>query len=267
MPSLAVPGCALHYDVFGKGEPLILVHGTGTDSTIWDPVIDLLAVDHQVVVYDRRGYGRSVHRPVRDYRIHANDLNEILTQICDTAAHIVGWSSGGNVSMAVAAADTSRVRSLCVVEPPLHTVRLADKSVAAVTARIKWKQLRGNRTAAGEEFFRFVYAMRSGGNAYDQAPASVREGMLSNIGPVLAEFDLHPFGVASEHVRVGRIAAAPVPITWVLGDQSPEWLHRIHQRFARHRRDLRTVVIPDVGHLAHQQNPEAFTVAVTPQRA
>lgn len=74
MASLNVPGCALHYEVHGTGEPLVLVHGTGADSSTWDPVVDLLAADARVIVYDRRGYGRSTHPPVRDYRIHTNDL-------------------------------------------------------------------------------------------------------------------------------------------------------------------------------------------------
>jgi pimeloyl-ACP methyl ester carboxylesterase len=54
-------------------------------------------------------------------------------------------------------------------------------------------------------------------------------------------------------------------MTWVLGDQSPRWLHRIHGRFARHRRDLGTVVVANVGHLAHDQDPVAFIEAVTPR--
>ncbi|MGA5466414.1 alpha/beta fold hydrolase [Mycobacterium sp. NPDC050041] len=263
MAILEVPGCALHYDVRGRGEPLVLVHGTGADATTWDPVIDLLAADHQVITYDRRGYGRSTHRPVRDYRLHTNDLAALLEQVCDRPAHVVGWSSGGNVAMALAAADPSRMRSLCVIEPPFHNVRLGDRAVLAATIRVKWQQCRGRRIEAGEKFFRSVYALRSGGNAYDLAADRVREGMRRNVEPVLVEFDPHPFGVSVEYVATRAVAAAPVPMTWILGDQSPAWLHRIHHRFTRHRSDLHTVVIPNVGHLAHDQDPEAFAKAVT----
>lgn len=167
--------------------------------------------------------------------------------------------------MALVAKDTSRMRSLCVVEPPFHIVRLADPAVLAATARVKWQQVRGRRAEAGEEFFHFVYALRSGGNAYDLADERVRDGMRRNVEPVLAEFDLHPFGVGIEHVATRVVAATPVPMTWILGDQSPRWLHRIHARFARHRSDLRTVVIPNVGHLAHNQDPLAFREAVMPR--
>lgn len=263
MPSLDVPGCTLYYEVHGTGEPMVLVHGTGADSSTWNPVVDLLAADAQVIVYDRRGYGRSAHRPVRDYRVHTNDLRLLLEAVCERPAHVVGWSSGGNVSMALAATDTSRMRSLCVVEPPFHSLRLADRGVLAATTRLKWQQFRGRRVEAGEEFFRSVYALTSGGNAYDLADEHVREGMRRNVEPVLAEFDIHPFGVAIELVPTRAVANAPVPMTWVLGGQSPRWLHRTHARFARHRPDLRTVMVPHVGHLAHDQDPVAFVEAVT----
>lgn len=263
MASLDVQGCALQYEVRGTGEPLVLVHGSGADSSTWDPVVDLLAAEYRVIVYDRRGYGRSTHPPVRDYRVHTNDLRALLEGVCDRPAHVVGWSSGGNVSMALAAKDTSRMRSLCVIEPPFHSVRFADPAVLASITRVKWQQLRGRRIEAGEEFFRFVYALRSGGNSYDLADESVRAGMRRNIEPALAEIGVHLFGPAVEHVATQAVAAAPVPMTWILGDQSPRWQHRVYTRFARHRKDLRTVVLPNVGHLAHYQDPKAFAEAVT----
>lgn len=266
MAKIDVPGCTLRYSVFGSGEPLVLVHGTGTDSTTWNPVIDLLAGDHRVITYDRRGYGRSVHRPVRDYRTHVRDLRAVLEEACDGPAHVVGWSSGGNVLMALAAADTSRIRSLCVVEPPFHSMRLGGRSVIATTLRVKRRQLRGDRAGAAEEFFRSVFALRSGGNAYEEVDERVRAGMRSNADSVLAEFDPHPFGVSVDYVSVRTVAAAAVPMRWVRGNQSPMWLERIHQRFAPHRRDLETVVIPNVGHLAHHEDPTAFVAAVHAER-
>ena len=68
MPVLDVPGTALYYDSAGDGLPLILVHGSAVDGSTWDGVLPDLARDHRVITYDRRGYGRSTHKPVRDHR-------------------------------------------------------------------------------------------------------------------------------------------------------------------------------------------------------
>jgi pimeloyl-ACP methyl ester carboxylesterase len=71
MPTLKVPGTALPYGSAGEGPPLVLVHGSAVDDTTWNGVVPDLARDHRVITYDRRGYGRSAYKPVRDHRLHA----------------------------------------------------------------------------------------------------------------------------------------------------------------------------------------------------
>jgi Alpha/beta hydrolase family len=66
----------------------------GAQASTWAGVVgDLAAGGYQVIAYDRRGYGRSIHRPVRDYRVHVSDLATLVLHL-GAPAHIVGWSSG-----------------------------------------------------------------------------------------------------------------------------------------------------------------------------
>ena len=89
-------------DQQGAGPPLVLVHGTGAQASTWDGVVgDLAAGGHRVIAYDRRDYGRSLRRPVCDYRVHVADL-ATLVQNLGAPAHIVGWSPGGSVALALA---------------------------------------------------------------------------------------------------------------------------------------------------------------------
>lgn len=155
------------------------------------------------------------------------------------------------------------MRSLCVVEPPFHSTRLMDRSVLSTTVRLKVKQLKGDRVGAGEVFFRSVYARRSGGNAYDEIDDRARERMQANVGPVLAEFDPAWFGVSADFVSTRAAASSTVPMTWVRGDQSPMWLERTYERFARRRPDLRSVVLAGAGHLLHVEDPTGFVAAVS----
>ena len=220
MPDLDVAGTRLHYLDEGSGEsPLLLVHGSSTDATTWDGVAPELAELGRVVRYDRRGYGRSEHRPVRDHRVHARDLVGVLEHV-GAPATVVGWSSGGNVALAVAARRPELVARLVVVEAPFHGLRHADSAVLATALRLKIRQLRGQRERAAEEFLRFGSAFRSGGNGYDQAPEPIRAGLLANSGPVLAEWDPHPFGVMHEHLPTRALGRITAPVTWVLGGET-----------------------------------------------
>ena len=54
-----VNGAHLYYEVRGSGPPLLLIMGATGDAGHFERVADLLADDHTVVTYDRRGNGRS----------------------------------------------------------------------------------------------------------------------------------------------------------------------------------------------------------------
>jgi pimeloyl-ACP methyl ester carboxylesterase len=262
MPALEVTGATLDLRTVGEGPPLVLVHGSGTDRTTWDGVVDDLARDHRVITYDRRGYGRSRHRPVRDHRVHARDLRAVLEQVAGGPAAVDGWSSGGNIALATAAAHPGLFSALVVVEAPFHGLRHADRRVLATALRLEVTQARGRRLPAAEVFYRFGSALRSGGNSYDRAPEEVRRNLRDNAGPVLAEWDPHPFGVMHEHVPLRTVTGIPVPVTWVLGEESLPWLAGLHDRVVRRRPDVRTIRIPGAGHLAHLDQPAAFAAAV-----
>ena len=256
------PGQSSHYRMVGVGPPVVLVHGSGTDLDTWAGVVDDLARDHRVVVYDRRGYGRSRHKPVRDHRIHARDLTAVLERLVGEPATVVGWSSGGNIVLATAVAHPELSSSLVLVEAPFHGMRHADRHVLATAGRMKLIQLRGQRLRAAETFYRFGSALRSGGNSYDQAPEDVRGNLQANADPVLAEWDPHPFGVMHEHIPLHAVAAVPVPITWILGAESSPWMAGLHARVVRRRPDIRTIRIAGAGHLVHLDRPADFVAAV-----
>jgi pimeloyl-ACP methyl ester carboxylesterase len=262
MPVLDVPGTALYYDSAGDGLPLILVHGSAVDGSTWDGVLPDLARDHRVITYDRRGYGRSTHKPVRDHRLHARDLTAVLEQVAREPAVVVGWSSGGNVALAVAASRPELFRALVVVEAPFHGQRHMNAAVLRTALRLKAHQLRGRPVAALEEFLRFGSALRSGGNAYDRASEQARKELRRYPRQVLAEWDPHPFGVMHEHIPVRAIARTPVAITWILGGESSPWLAGLHERVSRRRSDIKTVVVPGASHLVHLDRPDGFTAAI-----
>jgi pimeloyl-ACP methyl ester carboxylesterase len=250
MPVLEVPGARLNYRTAGDGPPLVLVHGSATDMTTWDGVVDDLAREHHVVVY------------VRDHRIHAQDLTAVLAKVAGQPGTVVGWSSGGNIALAVAVKHPELFSALVIVEAPFHGMRHADRHVLGTALQLKLTQLRGRRLEAAEVFYRFGSALRSGGNSYDLAPENIRRNLQANAEPVLAEWDPHPFGVMHEHIPLRAVTGLTVPLTWILGQESSPWLAGLHDRVARQRPDIRTVRIAGAGHLVHLDRPADFIAAV-----
>ncbi len=52
--------CSLHYEEYGQGEPVLLLHGLGSSGEDWELQVPALARHYRVIVMDMRGHGRAV---------------------------------------------------------------------------------------------------------------------------------------------------------------------------------------------------------------
>ncbi len=104
----------------GRAEPLVLLHGNGSDSAAMLGLATLLRNEFHVLLPDLRGYGGS-ERVLIDARRGAGDWVDDLFALLDTlridSCHLLGWSLGGAVAMAAALREPRRVRSLLLLAP------------------------------------------------------------------------------------------------------------------------------------------------------
>jgi len=103
----------LHYTQQGAGEPLVLLHGNGEDSTYFEHQVGFLAKRFRVVAPDTRGHGKTP-RGTAPFTLEqfACDLGEFLDGLGIGAAHLLGFSDGANIAMLFALAHPERVKSL-----------------------------------------------------------------------------------------------------------------------------------------------------------
>jgi pimeloyl-ACP methyl ester carboxylesterase len=92
----------LAFDRFGKGEPMVLLHGQGFSRRSWDPVIGALSDQRDVIAVDLPGHGDSPRQP-KGRGSAPNDLAVAVTELLDELGldrpHVVGHSSGGWVAL------------------------------------------------------------------------------------------------------------------------------------------------------------------------
>lgn len=87
----------LYVKDYGKGEPVILIHGWPLSNEMWEYQIDFLVENnYRVIAYDRRGFGKS-SQPYNDYDYDTltDDLKEIIEQLQLENVTLVGFSMGG----------------------------------------------------------------------------------------------------------------------------------------------------------------------------
>ena len=98
-------GVEIHYRVFGKGPPLVVINGgPGVDSCGFEGLAEALAATHTVVLYDQRGTGRSTVTPVSADTIsiaaYVADLEAIRADLGFSRWHVMGHSFGGLLASA-----------------------------------------------------------------------------------------------------------------------------------------------------------------------
>jgi pimeloyl-ACP methyl ester carboxylesterase len=261
MAYVSVPGARLALDEVGTGTPLILVHGTGAQASSWGRTpSDLADGGFRVIAYDRRGYGRSPHAPVRDYRLHIDDLAAVIAY-AGAPAHVLGWSSGGNTALALAVRSPELFSSVVVMEAPWHGLRAPTAPMLRALTKAKVAQARGRSREGAVHFLRWASGLTDGTNAYDRMEPEHQEELLAHARIILTELDPHPHGLMMENIPSARLKALPFPVTWLLGEHSMPWYRKLHDRAARAAPDIRTVQVPG-SHIAHLEYPEAFAAAV-----
>ncbi|WP_149208142.1 alpha/beta fold hydrolase [Flavobacterium johnsoniae] len=87
----------LYVKDYGKGKPVILIHGWPLSNEMWEYQIDFLVKNnYRVIAYDRRGFGKSSQPwDGYDYDTLSDDLSEIIEQLELENVTLVGFSMGG----------------------------------------------------------------------------------------------------------------------------------------------------------------------------
>jgi pimeloyl-ACP methyl ester carboxylesterase len=108
-----VKGINLYVETHGTGQPLILLHGGLGSGEMFGPVLPALTENHQVIVVDLQGHGRTadIDRPL-DIRLMADDIGALIDHMELDEVDLVGYSLGGGVALQTAARHPAHVRRL-----------------------------------------------------------------------------------------------------------------------------------------------------------
>ena len=112
-----VNGLKMYYEVYGKGEPIVLIHGSYMTIPLnWSGFIPLLAKNRKVIVAEMQGHGRTkdIAREF-SYEGMADDVSGLLKHLKTDSADILGYSMGGGVAFQMAVRHPEQVRKLIVL--------------------------------------------------------------------------------------------------------------------------------------------------------
>ncbi len=255
-----VDGYAVHYTDEGDRHhpPVVLIHGFAASTFGWRRVRQALRANgYRVIAVDLLGYGASARpaEPIYTTETQARMVLGVMDQLGVPQAHLVGHSFGGRVAMQVALLAPQRVRRLALLAPEAFAT---DRPAIARWLRVPV----------------LGYALAF----YSTSPLLVRSGLRwvtrrhDWITPEALRGYTMPLRVRASalaqvwQARSPKDGALPVPhhlahiahealILW--GERDPVFPARdgVRLRHALPRAEL--VTLPDVGHLAHEEHPDA----------
>lgn len=245
----------LHFQTYGRGEPLIILHGLLGSLDNWHSTSQKLAEHFQVWAVDQRNHGHSPHSPEMSYAIMAEDIRDFMQAHGVARAHLLGHSMGGKTAMQLALLHPKRVTKLIVADiaPRAYSPR-HDRMLAGLLA-------------LDPAAFASRHEMEAALAPW-VADLATRRFLLKNVARAGGGFQWR-IGLREIHRNYGRLGAALTgerpfagPALFLRGEQS-DYLRETDLPLIRAlfpRAQMRT--IPHSGHLLHAENPAAFLEAV-----
>jgi len=107
----------MYYEIYGEGEPLVLIHGGGsTIQSCFGKMIPLLANQYKVIAMELQAHGHTADRDTTSsFEQDADDVAALLAHLQINNAHVLGFSNGGNTAMQLAVRHASFVNKLVII--------------------------------------------------------------------------------------------------------------------------------------------------------
>ncbi|MGZ3874645.1 MAG: alpha/beta fold hydrolase [Mucilaginibacter sp.] len=110
-----IRGFKMYYETYGKGEPLLIIHGNGGSINNFLYQIPYFAKNYQVIIADSRAQGKSIdHTDSLSYEMMTDDLNALLDKLNLKQCYVIGWSDGGINGLLMAIHHPDKVKKLAV---------------------------------------------------------------------------------------------------------------------------------------------------------
>ncbi|KPM50151.1 alpha/beta hydrolase [Jiulongibacter sediminis] len=188
----------IYYEVYGKGSPIVILHGGILGSTIeMAPFIDSLRKDHQVIAISTRGHGKSEmgQFPIT-YDKKADDIAAVINAVTSQKVMVLGFSDGAYSAYKLAAKYPEKISKMIAIGageqiPGLRSINFDHQML--LSDKAYWKQQNELMPEperledfwnAMQEFYNGMTASKELFNAI-QCPVLVLSGELDRNAPLM----------------------------------------------------------------------------------
>jgi pimeloyl-ACP methyl ester carboxylesterase len=249
--SVEIKDCTLWCETRGRGKPLVLIHGFGSDHHSWDGLFERLSATHLVVRYDLRGFGASLDRCNYSFS-HAADLEGLLNGLNIGRCDVLGVSMGGAIATNFALRAPARVDRLILESPALIGWEWSE------AWRIIWRQVVKAARAGNLDEARHLWWMHPMFETTRALPEPARK-LWSTIEAYScihwAKGDRQEDVLIPDIERLNQLAAPTLLLT---GEKDFADLRLVADVIVAAAPHVTRIDYEDAGHMLHLERPERF---------
>lgn len=239
-------GLNWHYEVSGKGDPILFIHGFGGSLRLWSAQKEFLEKDFQVITVDLPGHGQSSWVPVTLIDM-ALDIRQILGVLGLTHITLVASSFGGLVALELYRMIPQEVMRMSLVGAIPKFARGPNYPAGLDIDKIRKlsSQFDGDYASILDIFFRSLFttqerdseAFKKVKQIREAAPLPQREALKAFLD-ILEKADLRD-----------RVASIICPLQFITGAEDYICPQEIMQWVSEHTHNARFDVVEGCGHL------------------
>ncbi len=194
MSAILLDNGIIHYEVFGRGKPVLLLHGWLGSWRYWMPTMEALADSYRTYAMDFWGYGDS-DKPGNCYGVedYVRMVGDFLDGLGIAQAALIGHALGGVVALRIALERPQRVTKLAVIDAPIHGGGLSS-AMRAVRSPLS-RLMAGPRALTGQWLRALKRVSSEWGDLYDDIAKDTEKLDQAAVQQSLAnmvEMDLRP---------------------------------------------------------------------------
>jgi len=137
-----INGAKIYYEEYGKGEPLLLIHGNGGSIETMGNQINYFKSKYRVIVADNRGQGKSeLKTDSLTFVQITKDTEELVNRLKLDSINIIGWSDGGIVGLQMAISGKTKIKKIVAMGANLRPDTTAIYSWASKDLQVMRKMV------------------------------------------------------------------------------------------------------------------------------
>ncbi len=203
---------SIHFEEYGSGDVLVLLHGFTESLKIWHEFKQTLSASYRLVLIDLPGHGRSsILSEVHSMELMADSVKAVLDHLNIPSAVITGHSMGGYVALAFARKYSSMLRGLGL----FHSTSLADSDEAKEARERAIEVIQNNHNRFLLNFIPDLFAPETKDLYKDEIQSLIDEASLMDPKAILAAQE----GMKNRTSTLDVLINAPFPVMFIAGQK------------------------------------------------